>query len=168
MRHIIRSRPTLTHIFPRTMKAMPPNIFFSSTSPPPPRATLTRCSKTSSGGIAFSLGGVLGMSRQAGWRAKWFCCIGFQQTSVAARNSGAVKHESRLSCPPRHPSLCPCGLSRLCPPRRRRFQLDKMERFADQCAYLVVIELGKLDTDPAAYTNVGRSEINSGRLLDQS
>ena len=43
-----------------------------------------------------------------------------------------------------------------------------MERFADQGTYLVVIELGELDTDPAAYTNVGRSEINSGRLLDQS
>ena len=42
MRHMIRSLPTLTHIFPRTMKVIPPNIFFSSTRGTRANASLTR------------------------------------------------------------------------------------------------------------------------------
>src|SRR5437868_181450 len=51
MRHIIRSRPTLTHIFPRTMKVMPPNILFSSASTCRPSAARTRLTRSSSAAI---------------------------------------------------------------------------------------------------------------------
>src|ERR1043166_6389304 len=42
MRHMILSLPKLTHIFPFTIKVMPLNIFFSSTSDTGASASLTR------------------------------------------------------------------------------------------------------------------------------
>ena len=45
---------TVTHILPSTMKAMPPNIFFSSTWRLFPMAVLTRFTSNSSGGIAVA------------------------------------------------------------------------------------------------------------------
>src|SRR5438552_8601207 len=54
MRHMSRSRPTLTHIFPPTMKTIPPNILFSSTWTVRPRAALTRPTRAFSGATAVS------------------------------------------------------------------------------------------------------------------
>src|SRR5438309_2206100 len=51
MRHMMRSAPTVTHIFPRTMNVMPPNIFFCSTRGRPASASSTRVSSTSSAGM---------------------------------------------------------------------------------------------------------------------
>lgn len=45
--------------------------------------------------------------------------------------------------------------------------MHKAERFADQCAQLVVIHLGQLDSHPAGHANVGRPKIGRGSLLDQ-
>src|SRR5688500_4201716 len=41
MRHMMRVSPTVTHILPLTMKAMPRNIFFSPTSVSPASASRT-------------------------------------------------------------------------------------------------------------------------------
>src|SRR5690349_1767582 len=114
MRHIIRPGPTLTHIFPRTMKVMPANIFLSSNSTWPPRASLTRFSRASSGGTVF----------------------------LHSRDFQAA--------------------------RRNRFQSDQTKCFANQCLQLLIIHFGKLYAHPAARPNVGRPEVNFGRLFNQT
>src|SRR6266702_3444915 len=55
MRHISLSLPTLMHIFPFTINAMPPNIFFSSTRGRCASAALTLSAKTASYAIILRL-----------------------------------------------------------------------------------------------------------------
>src|SRR5438477_1772088 len=54
MRHMIRSLPTETHIRPRTMNVIPPNILFCSTRGMWARAASTRPVSASAGGMRFA------------------------------------------------------------------------------------------------------------------
>src|SRR5690606_13766902 len=51
---MIRSARAVTHIFPRTMNAWPPNIRFSATSGTPASAARTRLTRSSARGIGGS------------------------------------------------------------------------------------------------------------------